>query len=98
MIIVLGKIQRLGLGGDPFAGIIFEFAALFRFCHHSTLDAQELIFIELCAVGAVGAGFRHFLSKQHGFYLASIYAPIIHQPPMECYCYFAFFARIRSKG
>lgn len=65
VLVVFAEIQRLGLGRNTLAGIIFKFAALLGFRHYAALDAQELIFIHLGAVGAVGARMGDFLSEQH---------------------------------
>lgn len=63
--VVLTEVQSLRLGGDPLAGIVFEFTTLFGLHNYAPLDAQELILAHGGSVGAVGAGMGNLLSEQH---------------------------------
>lgn len=96
--IIFRKVKGFGLGRDAFAGVVLKFAALVRFCNDAALDAQNLIFIQFGAIGAIGAGFGHFFSEQHWRYLTQFSAPIIHQLCRKCYTYFAFFSMKSHKS
>lgn len=69
VIVVLGEIQRLGLGRNTLAGIILEFPALFSLKYHAAFHAENLIFVQFGAVNAIFAGVGDFLSEQHSDYL-----------------------------
>jgi hypothetical protein len=51
-----------------------------------------LFLVNLCSVGAVGAGTRHFLSEQHSIDLSVDFEPIIHQWVADFYHFFAVYA------
>ena len=54
-LVVFVKIQRLELGRNSLAGVIFELSALVYDRYHTPLGAKDLVIIDLCSVGAVCA-------------------------------------------
>lgn len=64
--LIFTQIQRLGLSGDTFTGIIAELPALTANGHNAPLGTQNLRVIQFCTMQAVAAATVDFLSKQHG--------------------------------
>lgn len=89
MFVVFAKIQCFGFGGDTLTGVVFEFTAFVRFHYHAPLDAQDLLLVDHCSVGAIGAGTGHFLSEQHGIDLTVDFELIIQQHAANFYHFFA---------
>ena len=69
MVIVFLKIDGLGLGGNAFARIVNELAALFPTLNHTPFGAQILVLFQAGTVLAVFTAAGHFLSEQHGVHL-----------------------------
>ena len=65
VLFVFGKIQSLGLGGDPLEGVVAEFAAVVTVPDDSFFGAENGILIQFGSVEAVNAGTVDFLTKQH---------------------------------
>ena len=65
VLIVPGKIQGLGLVGDPFAGIIAEPETFICFGFHSLFCAENDTILQACPMGTVNAGALNFFSEQH---------------------------------
>ena len=55
-LVILGKVQRLGLAGDPLAGVIAEPDALAVHGLDALSGTQDLLIIQLCAADTVAAG------------------------------------------
>ena len=64
--VVFGEIQRLCLGGNTLAGIVFEFSASVIDGADALFNTKDLFVIQLSAVDAVCTGALNFLTKQHG--------------------------------
>ena len=62
-VFVFGKVQGLGLCGDPLAGVIGKAPAFAIDAYHAPFGTQDHFVIQFAAVGAVGAGTFDFLSE-----------------------------------
>ena len=82
LLTVFFKIRCLRLGWNAFTRIITELAALCIYRLDTTFYAQDIFFIQLCAVTAIAAGFFDFLSEKHGsiprFYIFSLDYTLIY--------------------
>ena len=92
MLIVFAEIQGLRLGRNTLAGVVLEFPAFLRIHDDTLLDAQILVFVHFCSVGAVRAGAGHFLSEQHIGEPPNIDGAIILQWIQNFYNFFHFSA------
>lgn len=65
LFVILGKVQSLGLGRDPFAGLIFELSAFTVGRHDALFGAEDLLIFIAGAVSAILAGSGNIFPEQH---------------------------------
>ena len=65
VLFIFGKIQSLGLGGDPLEGVVAEFAAVVTVPDDSFFGAEHHFLVHFRAEAAVLAGPLHLFPKQH---------------------------------
>ena len=66
---------------DPFAGIIFETAALVLLRLNAFLRTKDPAVFQICTIQTIAAGTLYLFSKQHGYASGSFLPPLYRKRP-----------------